>query len=160
MNKKIKKEKENLNSVVKNSFFARMRDNIVHWASDNFFVPTFVTGSGTSEEVLSHLFFESSHNDVFLADRDSTSLKPDLLIISGIINHKNLENIKIEFSKLVGRKYVVVIGQSEPDARQLNSYNIIKNIQDHVPVDLFIYGNPPSRHEIISGLNSLKDIRR
>ena len=79
--------------------------------------------------------------DAFLADRDSTSLKPDLLIISGIINYKNLRNIKREYANLVGRKYVVVIGNSDATTRHLNSYNIVNNIQEHIPVDLFIHGS-------------------
>lgn len=160
MSKKIEKKQNNIEAEVKKSLLSRMRDSIDQWASDDFFVPVFVTGAGSSEEVLSHLSFESSHTDAFLANRDSTSLKPDLLIISGIINYKNLENIKLEYSKLVGRKYVVVIGDSDSRTRHLNTYNIVNNIEDHLPVDLFIHGNPPARQEIIAGLNKLKGIRR
>lgn len=159
MSKKIQKQQSPASEIQK-SLLTRMKESIDQWASDDFFVPVFVTGAGSSEEVLSHLSFESSHTDAFLADRDSTSLKPDLLVISGIINYKNLENIRLEYSKLVGRKYVVVIGNSDPSTKHLNSYNIVNDIQKHIPVDLFIYGNPPSRQEIIAGLNKLKGIRR
>ncbi len=159
MSKKIEKSQAPANGI-KKSFLTRIRESADQWASDDFFVPVFVTGAGSSEEILSHLSFESSHTDAFLADRDSTSLKPDLLVISGIINYKNLKNIKLEYSRLVGRKYVVVIGNSDSMTRHLNSYNIVNDIQEHIPVDLFIHGNPPSRPEIIAGLNKLKGIRR
>jgi len=161
MSEKQEKSQVKENSYkTEKSFFERMHDNIDQWASDDFFVPTFVVGSGSTEEILSHLSSESDQDDAFLADRDSTSLKPDVLIISGIINYKNLENIKKEYSSLVGRKYVVVIGSNSKNVKQLNTYNIIENVSDYIPVDLYIYGNPPSRQEIIAGLNTLKEIRR
>lgn len=146
--------------ITDKSFLQKMRVRIDQWASDDFFVPTFVCGAGSSEEILSHLSSESGNEDVFLADRDSTSLKPDLLIISGIINYKNLNNILREYSNLVGRKYVVVIGRYNKNTKQVNQYNIVENVEDYIPVDLFIHGNPPSREEIISGLNQLKEIRK
>lgn len=142
------------------SFVEKIKDKVERWASDDFFVPTFVVGANASEEVLSHLSFESSQSDVFLADRDSTSLKPDLLIISGIINYKNLNNVKNEYKKLVGRKYVVVINHLAPKLKDLNPYNIVLDINEHIPVDLIIHGNPPSREEILAGLNKLKELRR
>lgn len=143
----------------KETFFQKIKRRIDEWASDDFFVPTFVLGTGMNDEVLSHLSLESIHSETFLADRDTTSLKPDLLIIVGFINYKNLKNVLTEYNKLVGRKYVVVIGPNA-DVYQLNSYNLVLNLEDYIPVDLHIAGNPPSRQEIISGLSRLKDIRR
>lgn len=145
---------------VKKSFFNKIKDRLDKWASDDYFIPVFVTGTGSSEEMLGHLSFESNENDVFLADRDSTSLKADILIISGIINYKNLKNVKKEYNNLVGRKYVVVMGNALINTKQLSNYNIVENIGDHIPVDLYIHGQPPSRHEIIAALNRLKDIRK
>lgn len=144
----------------KETYFQKVKRVINEWASDDFFVPAFIMGTGCSEEILSHVTVESPQSESFLADRDSISLRPDLLIISGLINFTTLELIKKEYNNLVGRKYVVIVGSHNKNIHQLNSYNIVNNLEDHIPVDLLIPGSSPSRAEIIAGLNQLKDIRR
>lgn len=149
-----------LMNAVKENYFAKMKRVISQWASDDFFVPTFVMNSGSSDQILSHLTVESIGSDAFIADRDSTSLKPDLLIISGMVNYKSLELIKAEYNNLVGRKYVVLIGSSKSKMYKLNSYNLVENLEEHIPIDITVPGINPSREEIIKGLNKLKDIRK
>ena len=135
------------------------RERIGKWASQDFFVPLFFYGLGCSSELISHLSLEISKEDVYLFDRNATSLSPNLLVISGIINHKQMAKIKTMYNDLTGTKYVVVIGSQTRNPFQLNSYNIVTSIEDYIPVDLYIEGNPPTRQEIRKGLNRLREIR-
>lgn len=151
---------EDENLTIKMGVFGRLLQKIDQWASDDFYVPTFICASAAVDEVLSHLSYESKSSDAFLANKNDTSLKSDLLIVSGLINHKNLELIIKAYEQLVGRKYVVVIGGETLNPYGLNTYNIVTNLDEHIPVDLYIPGNPPKLIEIIKGLNKLKEIRR
>lgn len=144
----------------KENYISKIKRVVREWASDDFFVPTFVMNSGCSDQILSHLTVESIASDSFIADRDSTSLKPDLLVISGLVNYKTIELIKAEYQSLVGRKYVVMIGSSKVKMHGLNTYNVVENLEDYIPIDLRIPGVNPSRDEVIKGLNKLKEIRR
>jgi NADH:ubiquinone oxidoreductase subunit B-like Fe-S oxidoreductase len=141
------------------SAFKKLWDRIEAWANKDFYVPAFFMGTGSVSELVSYLNFESTPQDIFLADRETTSLKPDLLIISGLVNYKSLRNLKATYELLSGKKYVVILGGMTDNCYGLNDYNLVTNLDDHFPVDLVIHGNPPTREEIISGLNSLKDIR-
>lgn len=145
--------------IVKKTFYSSIKEKILKWADDDFYIPVFVFGTGCTVELISYLSLESSNDDMYIADRDMTSLKPDLLVIAGLINYRALENIKREYNALVGRKYVVVIGDTTQNIHGLNNYNLVDQLENHIPVDLYIHGNPPNREEIIASLNSLKDIR-
>lgn len=140
------------------SFIKRVARSIEEWSSSGFHIPTFVTGTGFSSELINHITSEPSSGDIYLSDRDSSCLPADLLIIGGIINIKNLHIIKAEYKKLSGKKYVVVIGTQDKDFLN-HGYNIVKDLEEHLHVDLVIPGRPPRREDILNGLNLLKDIR-
>jgi NADH:ubiquinone oxidoreductase subunit B-like Fe-S oxidoreductase len=141
------------------SFITRLIKRIDTWASSDYFVPCVVSASAGSGEMITHLSRESSTKDVFLADQESTSLRPDLLIINGIINYRNLESVIESYKNLSGNKYVMVIGKDVAKAYQLADYNIVNDISKYVPVDLYVPGLPPSRRDILNALNALKEMR-
>jgi NADH:ubiquinone oxidoreductase subunit B-like Fe-S oxidoreductase len=140
------------------SIFEKISKKIENWAATGFHIPTILLSTGASTEIITHISSCADKADVFLSDRDHSSLPPDLLVIAGVINYKSIDRIKQEYQQLVGKKYVVQIG-SAPNELLLNGYNIVSDINNFINVDIVIPGNPPSREDIIRGLNFLKDIR-
>ncbi len=137
----------------------KLINKLENWASSDFFIPTFITGTSCVDELICFLNSDVEGQECIVSTKESSSLAPDILFISGSVNYKKIEIIKEAYSKLSGDKYVVTIGPMAKNIMGFETYNSPGKIEDHIPVDLHIYGNPPSKLDILNGLKKLKDLR-
>lgn len=157
----MSENKENAEvSEIKVGTFAKIIKKIEKWTETDFFIPTFVTGSSLIDELICFLNSDEHDNECLISNKESSSLKPDIMFITGSVNYKKLEQIKMIYEELSGPKYVVTLGSMAKNLMGYNLYNSPGNIEDFVPVDLHIHGNPPEKQDILKGLNTLKGIKR
>jgi NADH:ubiquinone oxidoreductase subunit B-like Fe-S oxidoreductase len=145
--------------IIKIGAFAKILNKVEKWAESNFFIPTFITGTSTIDELICFLNSDVEGQECLISTKESSNLPPDILFICGSINYKKLEIIKNHYYKLDGKKYVVTIGGMTKNIMEYNPYNSPGKLEDFIPVDLHIYGNPPSKLDILNGLRRLKDLR-
>jgi len=144
---------------VQSSLFPRLFNRLKEWASSDFYTQSFSCGTSHINDLMCFIDSVSLKNDCVINNKNNANLSSDLLIISGYINHKKLELIKKEYELLKGKKFVVTIGSEIKNINKMPDYNLVKDLNDFIPVDLHIHGNPPSLRDILNGLNMLKDLR-
>ncbi len=68
----------------------------------------------------------------------------DVLIVGGYVTRKTLKNILLVYKQMPEPKYVVSLGNCPMSGGTYwDSYNTIDNIEDYLPVDLYVAGCPP-----------------
>jgi NADH:ubiquinone oxidoreductase subunit B-like Fe-S oxidoreductase len=144
---------------IKKKMFSTLLDKLEKWSETNFFIPTFITGTSTVNELICFLNSDVAGQECLISSKESSNLRPDILFICGSINYKKLEIIKEHYNNLEGNKFVVTIGGMTKNIMEYNTYNSPGKLNDFIPVDLHIYGNPPSKLDILNGLRRLKDLR-
>ena len=151
---------ENTSSNIKKvSTLTNILDKIEKWAVSDFFIPTFVTGTSSVDELICFLNSDVEGQECLISTKESSNLRPDILFICGVINYKKIKMIQEQYEKLDGKKYVVTIGGMTKNIMDYNTYNSPGELDKFIPVDLHIYGNPPSKLDILNGLRRLKDLR-
>lgn len=144
---------------IKKSFIPTLIDNIKAWANNDFYTQTFTCGASQINDLMCFIDSISTKNDSIINNKNMTNLNADLLIISGFINQKKLKLIKEEYANLRGQRFVVTIGSEIQNTIGIPTYNLISDLNEHVPVTLHIHGNPPSLRDILNGLNTLKELK-
>lgn len=85
----------------------------------------------------------------------------DVLIVSGALNRKAAPLLRRYYDQMPDPKTVLAVGTcvcgSGPFA---GSYAIVADINEIVPVDVFVQGCPPTREDFLKGLAHLKKKRR
>lgn len=150
---------EKPSSIKKRSAFTRILDKIERWAVSDFFIPTFITGTSSVDELICFLNSDVEGQECLISTKESSNLRPDILFICGMINFKKLKIIQEQYENLEGQKYVVTIGGMSKNIMDYSTYNSPGKLDSFIPVDLHIYGNPPSKLDILNGLRRLKDLR-
>jgi len=77
----------------------------------------------------------------------------DILIVTGSVTH-NMENaLKKVYEATPNPKWVIAVGDDACDGGIFrNTYAVNNGVEDIIPVDMKIPGNPPTPTEIIKGL--------
>jgi len=82
----------------------------------------------------------------------------DLLIIEGTITKKMAKRVKKIFSQMASPRYVVAMGACALSGGLFyNSYNIIKSVDEILPVDVYVPGCPPRPEALAHGIMMLQD---
>lgn len=86
-----------------------------------------------------------------------TPRQADVMIISGYITRKYLPAIKNLWEHMLEPKWCLAIGECAISGGPFyDSYNIIENPADFLPVDVFVPGCPPRPEKFIEGFRELQ----
>ncbi len=82
----------------------------------------------------------------------------DLIIIEGTVTKKMAKRVKKIYSQMASPRYVVAMGAcSISGGLFYNSYNIIKSVDEILPVDIYVPGCPPRPEALANGIMMLQD---
>jgi len=84
----------------------------------------------------------------------------DLLIINGVITHKQVPYLRALYEQMPSPKYVLAIGSCANGGGPFfseTSYSVVPGIDKVIPVDVFVPGCPPRPEAIMNGLLALQE---
>ena len=81
----------------------------------------------------------------------------DLIMVAGTITHKMAPAFKRLYDEMAEPKYVVAVGGCTISGGPFkSSYNVVKGIEEIVPVDVYVPGCPPRLEAILYGMMQLQ----
>lgn len=85
----------------------------------------------------------------------------DILTVSGPVTRNMAHALKVAYDLMPAPKVVIAIGDGAATGGiWKGSYAVVGAVSDVIPVDAVIAGDPPSPHEILSGLLSVISVAR
>lgn len=82
-----------------------------------------------------------------------TPKQADILVITGSVNHKNIDVLKNIYNQMPDPKAVVAIGACASTGGIFHScYNVIGGADEVVPVDVYVPGCCPKPESILDGI--------
>lgn len=87
-----------------------------------------------------------------------TPRQADILLITGYVSIKTLKRIMLTYEQMSGPKYVIGICSCTVNGGMYwQSYATAKQLDEYLPVDLYIAGCMPRPEAVISGMQKLMD---
>ncbi len=86
----------------------------------------------------------------------------DLIIVMGTITRKLAPRLKLIYDQMAEPRYVIAMGACAiTGGLYFDSYNVLRGIDDIMPVDVFVPGCPPRAEALLQGIVLLQEkIRR
>ncbi len=82
----------------------------------------------------------------------------DLLIVMGTVTRKLAPRLKLIYDQMPDPKWVIAMGAcSITGGLYFDSYNVLRGIDDIIPVDVYVPGCPPRAEAFIQGIVLLQD---
>jgi len=82
----------------------------------------------------------------------------DLLIVMGTVTRKLAPRLKMVYDQMGDPKWVIAMGACAiTGGLYFDSYNVLRGIDDIIPVDIFVPGCPPRAESLIQGIGLLQE---
>lgn len=87
-----------------------------------------------------------------------TPRQSNLIIVSGYLSTKTLKRVIRVYEQMQNPKYVMGLGSCTINGGMyFDSYNTIKQLDQYLPVDVYVAGCMPRPEALIAGFNKLKE---
>jgi NADH:ubiquinone oxidoreductase subunit B-like Fe-S oxidoreductase len=128
-----------------------IKEKLLAWAEKDLYITTSFCSSGLMTDLISNLNSQMEKESFIISDGDNNDIGANLIIISGFINLKNIELLKIKIKKLNGPKYIITAGQMVNNTLNFPNYNFA-SIDGVINVDQHVYGPKPNRRDIVNAI--------
>jgi NADH-quinone oxidoreductase subunit B len=155
----------NPNKVTTNAMFAKLSDitrhlskGMVRWSRANSVWPVQFGLACCAMELLD---FGSGHIDAerkgYLLFR-GTPRQTDVMIVAGWVTKSMAPRVKRLYEQMASPRYVIAYGECATSGGPwYESYNILKGIDQVLPVDVYVAGCPPKPENLFAALMKLQD---
>lgn len=111
-------------------------------------------GSSNAEEVevnmLANSYYDMERYGIHIA---ASPRHADVLLVSGPVSINMVEPLRRAYNAMPEPKMVVAFGDNAKDGGIFKgSYGIAGGVNDVIPVDIWIPGNPPTPSELLAGM--------
>jgi len=132
-------------------------DDIINWGRSNSLWPLIFATSCCGIEFMASA---AAHHDLARFGMEVTRNSPrqaDVMIVCGTMVHKIAPLLKRVYDQMAEPKYVVAMGSCAISGGPfVNSYHVIKGVDQIIPVDVYIPGCPPRPESLFYGLMQLQ----
>ncbi len=82
----------------------------------------------------------------------------DLLVVMGTVTRKLAPRLKLVYDQMPDPKWTIAMGACAiTGGLYFDSYNVLRGIDDIIPVDVYVPGCPPRAEALLQGLVLLQD---
>jgi len=146
--------------TVQPAAYTRIIEKFFNWArAESLWILGFGTGCGAIE--MRPLMTPRYDAYRFGVQWRATPRQSNLFIVSGYLSTKTLKRVIRSYEQIQSPKYVMGLGSCTINGGMYwDSYNTIKQLDDYLPVDVFVAGCMPRPEALLAGFDELKNIIR
>ena len=143
--------------MIGESWITTQFEALEEWAQRNSFWPL---PFGTACCAIEFMSTVSSHYDMSRFGYEVVRFSPrqsDLIIVAGTITDKMGPVLKRIYDQMPDPKWVVSMGACACSGGFYRAYHVMQGIDEHVPVDVYVPGCPPSPEGLIAAVMKIQE---